>query len=393
MYLINGNFFIDDSFKYGSIKLENGLFGEFCPGEFNKDILENVTDSDDQYIDLEGAFVIPGLVDIHIHGAVGRDVSDGDSEAIRSMAGYLVKQGVTSFLPTTMSLPKERILKVTCAFQEAVSQWKGDAARILGLRLEGPFLSPEKKGAQNEEYLINPDEELFREVFAEASGNIKIIDMAPELSGATDFIKSFKDDVLISVGHTTSDYECAMRAFKSGAGHLTHLYNPMNPFLSRNPGPIGAAIMNENVTAEIITDGIHSHPSSVKAAFRLFGNRLCIISDSVRCCGMEDGIYDLSGQRVRLEGKKVVLEDSEKETIAGAAQNLYDNLLSAIEFGLPKEKMILAATRVPADIVGEKRIGRIEKGAFADFIICDENLNRKHVFISGCQISIGNKKL
>ena len=381
MYLTNGNFFIDEEFQYGSIVIENGVFGDFVPGELSEDRF-----SDAACMNLAGAYVIPGLVDIHIHGAAGRDASDGEAEAISCMASYLAKEGVTSFLPTAMSLPEERITDVISALKVAEAGRKKGESRTLGLRLEGPFLCVEKKGAQNEEYLRNPDVELFRRLQDISEGRIKIIDVAPELPGAREFIESFKDECLISIAHTTADFDCAAAAYEAGAGHITHLYNAMNPFLSRNPGPIGAALMNENVTAEIITDGIHSHPSAVVAAFRVFGKRICIISDSVRCCGMEDGIYDLSGQRVRLSGKKVVLADSEKETIAGAGQNLYDNILKAVEFGLPREAVILAATRIPADIIGNKRVGRIEKGAFADFIICDEKLHKQKVFMAGEQL-------
>ncbi len=374
VYFINGYFFIDDSFIFGSVEVKDGFFGDFHEGEAKEELLQ------DAYTNLKGAYVIPGLVDIHIHGANGADTSDGTVEAIQRMSRYLASVGVTSFLPTAMTLPEEGIHAVTSSVLMAAASREKGAARPVGIRLEGPFLSKEKKGAQNEAYLRNPDREMFRRIWEKSEGKIKIIDVAPELPGAMDFIRSVSSDCRVSLGHTAADYDIAAEAFEAGASHLTHLYNAVNPLLHRAPGPIGAAFMNPAASAEIISDGIHSHPAALVAAFKLFQGRISLISDSIRCCGLTDGTYDLSGQEVHLTGRKVTLADG---TIAGAALNLYEDMKNAVRFGIPKHEAILAATRVPADYIGETKIGRIEKGAYADFVVCDETLERRAVYISG----------
>ncbi|MBR3040180.1 MAG: N-acetylglucosamine-6-phosphate deacetylase [Lachnospiraceae bacterium] len=374
--LKNGYFFLQKSFHNGSVLIEDGIIRKIYTSE-DADVKE------EQIMDLQGAYVIPGLVDLHIHGAVGEDVSDGSAEGLCRMADYLAKQGVTSFLPTTMTLPREQLLKVCDAFLEADRVRSDVTARMIGLRLEGPFLSREKCGAQNKDYLQNPNPELWEELKRKSNGNIKILDLAPELPGALEFINSEKNS-LISVAHTTADYETAGKAFEAGAKHVTHLFNAMPPMLHRAPGVIGAAAERKEVTAELISDGVHVHPSMVRVAFSLFPDRLCLVSDALRGLGMPEGEYDLSGQKVWVRDGRITLADG---TLAGSACNLYVDLLKAVEFGIEKETAIYAATTLPANRINNSQIGAIEEGRYADLVICDKDLRLQKVLVGGVAVS------
>ena len=252
--------------------------------------------------------------------------------------------------------------------------------------MEGPFFSEKKKGAQNGAYLRDPDFAAFRKLYEGCGGLVRIIDVAPELPGACEFVRQAKELCTVSIAHTDADYDAARAAVEAGVTHLTHLFNAMPPLHHRKPGVIGAAAEAEQVTAELITDGQHIHPSAVRLAFRLFGpERMVIISDALRCCGMPDGEYELGGQAVFLKGGVARLADG---TIAGSATNLYDCMLRAISFGIAKEDAVRAATWNPARQIGcLDTVGSIADGKRADFVVCDENLNRKAVWLGGKELN------
>ena len=333
-------------------------------------------------VDLKGAYVIPGLIDVHNHGNSNADFSDGSYEGDVKMARYLASQGVTSFAPATMTLPYAVIQKALEAGLRLHKAPVAGCARLLGVQMEGPFFSEKKKGAQNGEYLRLPDFETFRVLYEGSDGLISIVDLAPELEGSVEFVEQAKALCTVSIAHTDSDYEHARAAIEAGVTHLTHLYNAMPPIHHRKPGVIGAASENPAVSAEIICDGIHVHPSSIRMAFKLFGaERMVLISDALRCCGMPDGEYELGGQQVFLAENVARLADG---TIAGSATNLYDCMRNAVRFGIPKEDAVRAATWNPArQIHALDRVGSIANGKLADFVICDENLERKAVYLGG----------
>ena len=369
MLYTNANVFTSAGFVHGGFEVKDGRFtGVFA-------------DNRSGGTDLNGAYVIPGLVDIHTHGAAGADFSDGDAEGLRRMAAHLARCGVTSFAPTSMTLPYETL---AAAFQTAVEVRENrpaGCARVMGIHMEGPYFSEKKKGAQNGAYLKLPDLDGFRKLFEGCGGLVRIIDVAPELEGAVEFTRGAKALCTVSVAHTDADYEQTKAVYEAGATHLTHLYNAMPSIHHRKPGVIGAASECENVVAELICDGLHVHPSSVRMAFKLFPGRICLISDSLRCCGMPDGEYELGGQQVFLSGGVARLADG---TIAGAASDLYRDMLNAIAFGVPRDEVITAATLRPAKEIGRAdEIGSIESGKLADFVICDEELNAKEIYIGG----------
>lgn len=369
--------------KKGFIK---GGFSVSC-GRF-LDVYEvSKSESRDDMVDLEGMYVIPGLVDIHTHGCAGCDFSDGDSEGLRKIGLEMAKHGVTSFAPTSMTLPYDRLEKAFLTAKEYDDDRHENGARLAGIHMEGPFLSKSKKGAQNPEYLKDPDIDDLLKLYDACGGLLKIVDIAPELPGAYDFIQSVKSEhpeICISAAHTDAGYEEAKKAFDLGVSHVTHLFNAMPGLHHRKPGVIGAAFEKDNVTCELICDGIHIHPAVVKMAFRLFPGRICLISDSIRCTGMPDGKYELGGQEIELKDRHARCDDG---TLAGAASDLYSDMVSAIRFGIPKSDAILAATLTPAKVLGvDKTSGSIEKEKTADFIVCGEDFDLKQVYISGHRI-------
>ena len=334
----------DDGFIHGCFCVENGRFVYVGKGDAPVDA---------ECTDLGGAYVLPGLVDIHIHGAAGSDFSDGDKDGLIRMAQFLLRRGITSFMPTSMTLPYETLDKAFQTAAEVRREQPEGASRIVGIHMEGPFVSKKKCGSQNPAYLKEPDAEAIRRLQEKCGGLIRIVDAAPELPGAEGFASQVSEICRVSAAHTDSGFEDAARFFAAGARHLTHLFNAMPPIHHRNPGVIGAASERRDVTAELICDGFHVHPAAVAMAFKLFPEKICLISDALRC-------------------------------IAGAATDLYQDLRNAIAFGIPAVTAIKAATINPAAAAGwDDRIGSIEEGKIADFLICDDELNLKKVVFEG----------
>ena len=365
----NGWIFADGRFVRGGFSVENGRFAH---------VLEDVPGPAE---DLDGALVIPGLVDIHVHGCAGADFSDGDYAGLVRMARYLARQGVTSFAPASMTLPYDALDKAFHAAARLRREGLADGARLMGIQMEGPFLSREKRGSQNPAYLRLPDWDRFLRLYDAAEGLLRIVDVAPELPGAVEFTRRASEKCRVSVAHTAAGYDQAAAVFDAGATHLTHLFNAMSGIHHRHPGPIGAASERESVTAELICDGIHVHPSAVRMAFRLFPGRICLISDALRCCGMADGSYSLGGQEILLSGGVARLTGG---AIAGSAADLYQCMRRAVSFGIPRERAVWAATALPARVIGrESETGAIADGRAADFVICGGELEPEAVYLGG----------
>ena len=330
---------------------------------------------DGEVIDAEGLLVPPGLVDIHSHGAAGEDFSDGNPEGLKKILQYEKRCGITSYCPTSMTFPKERLRQIFASIKGAQTE---DGATVVGINMEGPFLDPAKKGAHVEKWIAAPDVAFVRELNQDADGLVRLVTLAPNMDGAEEFIKEMHEEVCISLGHTAADYDCASRAMKLGAHHVTHLYNAMQPFGHRAPGLIGAAMDDPECMVELICDGYHIHPSAIRAAFRMFGpERVILISDSMRATGMENGTYELGGQEVTVKDRKAVLKDG---TLAGSATNLYGCMCKAVEFGIPLEQAIMAVTANPARSIGIfDQVGSIRIGKQADLLLVSENLELKRV--------------
>ena len=377
MFYKNARIFTRDfTFVNGGFEVTgDGRFGQVLPEAIPADA-----------IDLQGATVIPGLVDVHIHGAVGADFSDGDYEDLIRMAAYLAAEGITSFAPASMTLPYEVLEKAFATGKQLHESCPDGCSRLMGIQMEGPFFSEKKKGAQNGAYLQAPDFEAFRKLYEDCGGLVRIADVAPELPGAKDFVEKASKLCTVSVAHTDSDYDHAKEAFDAGATHLTHLYNAMPGIHHRDPGVIPAAAENPNVRAELICDGQHVHPASVRLAFSIFGgSRMVLVSDALRCLGLPDGQYELGGQAVFLKGGIARLSDG---TIAGSATNLFCCMRNATAFGISEEDAVRAATFNPACAIGaQNAIGSIEPGKLADFVVCAPDYTQKQVYLGGRKLS------
>lgn len=297
-------------------------------------------------------------------------------------AQYDTERTMLSMTQLAESIARYDVLET--AYKTAVrlrNEQPSGCARLMGIQMEGPFFSEKKKGAQNAVYLRNPDFDAFKRLYDVSEGLIRITDVAAELPGAVEFAEKASSLCTVSIAHTDCTYDEAAAVFDVDARHLTHLYNAMPSIHHRQPGPIGAASEREGVVAELICDGHHVHPSAVRMAFKLFPSRICLISDALRCCGMSDGQYALGGQNVRLHNGAAHLADG---TLAGSATILYDCMRKAVEFGIPKEQAILSATLIPAREIGrENEIGSITVEKLADFVVCDDRLNRKSVWLCG----------
>lgn len=370
MKIINGLIFRENhGFVKETLYVENGCFSDHT--------------TDDTLLDAEGSYVIPGLIDIHFHGCVGHDFCDASPEGLAAMAEYQFNHGVTSICPASMTLSTDRLLRI-CENGHAFSTQNCDScrSRLVGINLEGPFISYEKRGAQNPEFISSADYETLKSLQDASGGLVKLLTLAPETEGALEFIKEVKSsdlkDISISIGHTTSDYDTALAAFKSGANHVTHLFNAMPGFTHRAPGVIGAAFDTETCYAEMICDGVHIHPSAVRAAFAMFtDDRIVLISDSMMAAGLTDGLYALGGQDVVVKGDKATLKDG---TIAGSVTNLASCLRTAVSMGISLSSAVKCATINPARAIGiDKEYGSLDIGKAADFVLLNSDLTIRKV--------------
>ena len=367
-------------FVKGGIVLENDTIKSvYKDGE--KPQVDN-----DKVIDGNGAFAIPGLIDLHFHGCKGDDFCDASKEAIEHIAKYECSVGVTSIAPATMTLPVselENVLKTAAEYNETLHG--SDCADLIGVNMEGPFISKVKKGAQDERNIIPCNEQVLERFLKASNGLVKFIGIAPEESdNSIEFIKNVKDKVNVSLAHTNSDYDTAMKAFAAGANHAVHLYNAMPPFTHRASGVVGAVSDSENVMAEIICDGIHIHPSVVRATFKMMGaDRMILISDSMRATGMPDGTYTLGGLDVNVVGKRATLVSD--GAIAGSVTNLMDCMRTVVkDINIPLETAVDCATINPAKSLGVyDKYGSISVGKKANVVLLGSELELKMVVKDG----------
>ncbi len=350
--------------------------------EIEGEVIKSTGKTAKEGIDLSGKIVLPGFIDIHIHGCNMSDATDGKSDSVLKMSNWLAQNGITSFCPTTMTISVDEIRKSFEYISDAMGKEEG--AYIHGINMEGPFIAPEKKGAQAEEHILEPDFALLEEL-----NNIcpvKLVDIAPERNGAESFIKKAKEICTVSAAHTTADYIMGKKAIEWGISHATHLYNAMNGLTSREAGMVGAVIDSENVNAELICDGIHICPATLRITFKALGeDRTIVISDAMMAAGLDDGDYTLGGQKVIKKDGAARLPDG---TLAGSSTNLFDEFRNLISFGIPIKQAIKSVTINPAKAIGVDKItGSIEEGKNADLIILSDDFSTvEGVYIKGKKI-------
>ena len=375
------------------MRIINGQVFDLEQGFLSRDVLTDggqiaSASGDDRILDAAGCYVIPGLVDVHFHGCVGEDFSDATPDGLQKIADFELSQGVAYLCPAGMTLPEDQLTAI-CKNTAAHRAKHSGGAEVVGAHLEGPFLCMAKKGAQNGDYLHDPDTAMLKRLQAAAEGCVRLVTLAPEQPNSIEFIKAAVEmGVTVSVGHTTADYNTARAAFEAGASHATHLFNAMPPLAHRDPGVIGAAFDVPHVQPELICDGIHVHGSAVRAAFRLFGKeRMILISDSLRATGMPDGEYPFGGQMIEVHGNRATIL-GHPETLAGSVTSLMGCLRQAVSFGIPVADAVRACTYNPAKSIGiEDRVGTLDAGKEASIVLLDEkDLSIKAIVFKGQKV-------
>ena len=375
------------------MRITGGQVFDLEQGFVQRDVCTNgllITEAsgDDTVLDASRCYVIPGLVDVHFHGCVGEDFSDATPDGLQKIADFELSQGVAYLCPTGMTLPEDQLTAI-CKTTAAHRAKHSGGAEVVGAHLEGPFLCMAKKGAQNGDYLHDPDTAMLKRLQEAAEGCVRLVTLAPEQPNSIEFIKAAVEmGVTVSVGHTTADYNTARAAFEAGASHATHLFNAMPPLAHRDPGVIGAAFDVPHVQPELICDGIHVHGSAVRAAFRLFGKeRMILISDSLRATGMPDGEYPFGGQMIEVHGNRATIL-GHPETLAGSVTSLMGCLRQAVSFGIPLADAVRACTYNPARSIGiDGRAGTLDVGKEASIVLLDEkDLSIKAIVFKGQKV-------
>lgn len=369
--IINGKVILEDSIKELNVFFENGKITE----------VSNRVPTDETVIDAKGLYVAPGMIDVHTHGRNGSDTMYATFKDLNNISVSELKTGVTSFLPTTMTMPAEDIKKAIAAGYD--NKDKVEGAKILGMHLEGPFFSVKYKGAQPEECMIAPTVENYLSFAGEHPDFVKKISLAPEIECAVDLIKYLREqNVVVSMGHTDATYEEAVKAIEAGATSGTHTYNAMTPLKHREPGVVGAVMLHDEVYAELILDGIHVSFPAAKILSRMKGaDKLILITDSLEAAMLPDGTYELGNQKVYVKDGQARLKSG---NLAGSTANLNQCVRNAYRhLDLPLYEAIGYATKNPADHLGLKDYGRIKEGCVADMIFIDDEIDIKRVILNG----------
>lgn len=380
MLIKNVKIIFPNSIKEGSVLIQ----GKKIEKIFLGNTVENYSG---EVLEGENLYLSPGFIDVHIHGAIGCDTMDGTCESLQEISKTILKHGVTSFLPTTMTCSKEEIRNALKNVKEVMDKNLSEN-NILGVHLEGPFVSKNKIGAQNPNYLLDPSIENFKDICDDYENIVKLITLAPELEGSKELIKYLvSKNICVSIGHTNATYEEAMDSIKNGVSHATHLFNAMTPLNHRDPGAVGA-ILNSPITAECILDGIHIHYASLEIALKIkTSDKIVLITDAMSACCMKDGTYSLGGQEVIVKDSAARLKNGVLAgsvlTLDKAVRNIKNNL------NIPLEEIIKLLTINPATVckVNDCK-GIIKENYDADLILFDENINIKHAFVMGKKINI-----
>ncbi|OPH57696.1 N-acetylglucosamine-6-phosphate deacetylase [Paenibacillus ferrarius] len=364
----------NDQFQPATLWIRNGVIEKLESGE------TSLPEGNYERIDGQGHLLIPGMIDVHIHGANGFDMMDGTERSIQEVSRACAATGCTSFLATSVSSTMEDLLAMIRSVKRVIGHEIG--AQIAGLHLEGPYLNPKRKGMQNERFLRHPNLQEIDDIFREAEGLIKMVTIAPELPGGLELISYLKDKgVIIAVAHSDATYEEAKLAFKAGASHVTHCFNGMRPIHHRDPGLVAAAFEEEHVSLQAIVDGIHLHPAIIRLMHRLKGPEgIVLITDALQAMGLGDGKYMFGGHHVTVAGGIARLEDG---TLASSTVTMNEALRLTIETGIPLTDAVQMASTTPARILDLRTKGRVSAGCDADLVLLDEQFQVQWTMIRG----------
>ena len=380
MNIINGHVLTDQwTFEPLDLVVEKDRIADLNPHQ--QKLETKAAQGTEATFDASGLLVIPGLFDIHIHACAGHDFCDADPAGMAAIAHHLASRGITSFLGTSMALDEARLAQVFEAGYQVIQSNHSAGATLRGIHMEGPFFAVAKKGAQAADFIIDPDVELFKRLEVAAGHQIRIVDVAPERPGALELVSYAAPHTTVSLAHTEANYLQATAAFMAGASHVTHLFNAMPPFNHRDPGVVGAA-SDAGASVELICDGVHIHPSVIRSVFNWFpADKIVLVSDAMRACGLADGTYDLGGQAVRVQGNRATLADG---TLAGSVTDLMQGLRNAVRFGVPLIAAVRAATDNQARVARlNHEVGSLSIGKKADLLVITQDLTIKAVMIGG----------
>lgn len=360
-----------------NVILENGKITNLTDSNQNLGAFDTVIETNEQYL-------MPGFIDIHMHGNSGVDIMESDRNSLTRIAKYQLSRGVTAFLGATISADKTKLFKVTEKITDYVKSQETDVSELLGLYLEGPFFNPERKGAHSENYLRQPDLEEMKSLLDKVGGVIKVVSLAPELEGADELISYLaRKNVKIALGHTEATYETAMKAIRMGASIATHLFNAMSPLKHREPGVVGACLDSPRIFAELIADGVHLHDAVIRLTCKCKGaERVVLISDQIRAAGLPDGDYTLAGEKIRvIEGVARTLEGN----LAGSTGDLFQGFRRLVDkIGIKLEDAVRMVTFNPAKAIGiHKIMGNIDIGMQADLLLLNKDLGLEMVIKKG----------
>lgn len=327
-----------------------------------------------------GQLLMPGMIDVHIHGAHNFDMMDGTAESIQAVSKACAETGCTSFLVTSVSSSIEALMKMFEQTKAVIGKEEG--AKIAGIHLEGPYLNVEKKGMQNPLYLRHPDLTEMTEIFEAAAGLIKMVTIAPELPGGLELIRFLKErDVVVAIAHSAATYEEAQQAFDEGASHITHCFNAMPAIHHRAPGLVTAALEDDRISLQAIVDGVHLHPGIVRLMHKVKGpDKMVLTTDALQAMGVGDGDYLFGGHHVMVKDGVARLKDG---TLASSTVTMNQSLKFSTDFGIPVVDTIQMATSTPADILGLPELGRVEVGYIADLVLADDAFNVQKTWING----------
>lgn len=364
-------------------------------GEKILDVLppgEEPKDRDSVVLDYADKYISPGLVNLHIHGALGKDVMDCRPESLRKIALHQARSGVTGFLATTMSSSFESIIKAVRTVKK--TQKLPLPSEILGVHIEGPFLNIKKKGAQDPEHIQGIDPEKIGILLETLNRMPAVISLAPEVGNNMKFIKILTENgVVVSIGHSNATYAQAVKSFAQGISHATHLFNAMRRFHPREPGVVGAVLDSEKVTAELISDGEHVHPSAVRLAVAKKGReKICLVTDSIKAVGLGDGQYSMGN--LKIEVKDNVARLAGTRILAGSVLTLNKAVRNTLEWtGLEVHHVINMASLNPARVLGmEDRMGSIQKGKWANLAVFDREFHVINTIFHGKSILINEAR-